>query len=331
MTRTARIAHAARQTAQRATARAQWFEKTPPGRAITRYTTQNGNVLSGGIAYYSLTSIAAGLVLGVTVASAVVGSNPAMRDALYDFIASSVPGIIKTDDSPGLVDPDALTPSATTGVLGLIALIVLINTATRYFRGLRGGIRVMLGDNAASPVTGKLRDLAALLGMLIILVVGAVLQVLGSHAASAIAAAIGDDGVSEWLLRGSAIVAGFVVDSLFVALVLLVLGRSRVKAKVLLPTIAATAFVLAIMRILSSLLVTGATQNPVLAPFAAIISLLLFVDLVARVLLIAAALIGAVSAPLSREPGEPTALPSPTRRSPRTVTTARATGRVPEG
>ncbi|PKQ25899.1 MAG: hypothetical protein CVT64_07615 [Actinobacteria bacterium HGW-Actinobacteria-4] len=267
------------------------------GRALKRFSTHHGNVLAGGVAYHSLTSIAAGVVLAITIASAVVGGSERYRNAFFEFLGSAVPGVVDGNGSEGLINPDSLRPTPITGVVGLIALVVLLNTATRYLAGLRNAERTMLGRASSSPLTGKLRDLVALIAVALVVIVGAGLQVLSSRAATAIGDIGAPEGFSEWSVRGGAMGVGFLADAAFVAVVLLVLGRARARRLVLITTIAGTALVIGIIRQLSSLLVAGVADNPVLAPFAAIITLLIFVDFVARILLIAGAWIGAVSTP----------------------------------
>lgn len=307
------------------------LDATRVGKALQRFSTQNGNVLAGGIAYHSLTSIAAGIVLSVTVASAVVGSNDRYRNAFLDFLGSAVPGVVDGNGSDGLINPDSLKPTTITGVVGVIALVVLLNTATRYLAGLRAAERTMLGRASSSPLTGKLRDLIALIAVALVVILGAGLQVASSRAATAIGDVGAPDGLSEWGVRGSAMGVGFIADAAFVAVVLLVLGRARASRLVIVATIAGTAFAIGVIRQLSSLLVGGVSDNPVLAPFAAIITLLIFVDFVARILLLAGAWIGAVSTPDDEgaSDGEyviTTESDSSRRRS--MITTRRATSRT---
>ena len=98
------------------------FYARPVGRALRRYLESNGNVLAGGVAYYSLASIAAALVLAVTIASFVVIGNETMRDGIVDFLGNAIPGIFTTDDGQtGLIDPSTLSPTPMSGVVGLIA------------------------------------------------------------------------------------------------------------------------------------------------------------------------------------------------------------------
>ena len=119
-----------------------------------------------------------------------------------------------------------------------------------------------------------------------------------------------------------AALASFAADAAFVAIVFIVLGSARAPARVLVTTILLTGAVIAVIQFGSSYFVTSASNNPVLAPFAAVIALLLFVDLTARSILIAAAWIGVTAG--GGTPPEPThELPSPARRSGKSVTTRR--------
>ena len=106
---------------------------------------------------------------------------------------------------------------------------------------------------------------------------------------------------------------------LFVALVLLVLGRAQSTRRVMLPTVLMAGFAFALLQAASGLLVASASNNSVLAPFAAIIALMLFVDLTARTLLIAAAWIGAIAEHEARLAAGEVLPPRPTAASVREV------------
>lgn len=305
------------------------------GRALRRFVLLNGNVLAAGIAYLSLTSIAAGAVIAATVASVSVATNPTLRAAMFDYLGEAVPGLVATDDSPGLIDPDILSSSGTalaTGIIGVVTLLILLNTASRYVRGLRTSLRSMLGREVASPVSGRVRDLVALVALVVIAVVGIAIQVVASGAAEWVAELVGMS-VPSWVLRASAALAGVIADMLFVALALMLLGGAAWSRR-LLWVVLVSALAIGVLRQFISLFVSGVTDNKVLAPFAAIFTLMIFVDYVNRVLLLTAAWLGAHH----REPaGVETARPedaptmtvdsavAPNRDTP--VTTARATVR----
>jgi len=272
-----------------------WLQNRPVGVAGTRYVRQNGNVLSGGIAYYSLASIAAGLVLAVTIASYAVFNNEEFRASVVEYVGNAIPGLFPDGEQKGLVDPETLEPTTSTGLVGLIALVILVYTATRFLRGLRGGVRTMLGSAAAQKIPGTVRDIIVLIALVLIAVVGTILQVIAVTLTEFVAGLFGSDRVTGLLVTGVAFAVAALMDCVFVALVLLVLGRAQGRRRVILPTILLGGLAIALLQAASGLLISSASQNALLAPFAPVIALMLFTDLTARTLLISAAWIGAVA------------------------------------
>lgn len=327
-TRWVRAQESARRNATKGRLFVKVFYARPVGRALRRYLQSNGNVLAGGVAYYSLASIAAALVLAVTVTSLIVIGNDKLRTAVIDFIGNAIPGIFAVDGQTGLVDPDSLSPTPMSGVVGLIAFGVLIYTATRYMRGMRAATRTMLGGASAKVIPGTLSDVIALAALAIVAVIAAAFQIIAGSLASHVANLFGSASISEASVRAVAAVAGLAANIGFVSIVFLVLGSARAPARVLIPTIVLTALVIAVLQFASSYFVTAASSNTVLAPFAAVIAVLLFVDFTSRVMLIAAAWIGAAAGGRP-ENGLVGAMPSPSRRERKTVTTRRATGVKP--
>lgn len=304
------------------------FDRTRVGRTLERYGLYNGNVLSGGIAYYSLASIAAGLVIGATVASLLAQAVPSLRERIFTFVGSLVPGIVGSD---GLVKADSSLVSPLAGLVGIFALLALANTATRFLGALRTGTRTMLGRRSGNAFEAKARDISALAAIVLMVVLGLGLQVAGSRAATWIADNSDIAWVQTWVVRVPAVAVGLLVDMLFVAVALVVLGRVRAKWSRLWPVLLVSAIVVGILRQASSAVVASAVDNPVLGPFAAVVTLLAFVQLTTRVILYAAAWLGAGRVPTAdavvEDTGPFTVVDlSPARRRAK-VTTARATVR----
>lgn len=266
------------------------FDATRPGRTLERYGLHNGNVLAGGIAYYSLASIAAGVIIGATAASVLADAVPSLRESIFRFVGALVPGVVGDD---GLVDADTTLVNSVAGIVGVIALLALVNTATRFIGALRTGVRTMLGRKAGNAFEAKARDLAAVVAIAVIVVVGLALQVAGSRAATWLSDEVETPWVTTWVVRVPAIGVGLVVDMLFVALALLVLGRARTNWRRLWPVLLVAGIVIGVLRQASSAVVANSVDNPVLGPFAAVVTLLAFVELTTRVILHAAAWLGA--------------------------------------
>lgn len=326
----------ARELAARATSAVRWagalgrrvqhaVDQTRIGRTLKRYGERNGGVLAGGIAYSSLTSIAAAVLLTATVASFVVGANERWRTAVEDFVRDAIPGIFPGEDTPGLIDPSTLKPTAVTGVVGVVALVLLVRTATAYLTSLRVGVRAMLGTARLAGLVGKAWDAVAFVALMAVILAGAVIQVAASSFAWTLVEWAGQDDASPAVVRVPAILAGYVADAGFVALVYVVLGRVRAPRREVLGAVLFSAAAIAVLQQLSTLLVASASRNVVLAPFAAVVVLLLFVTLVAQVLLYGAAWLGArIDQP---DRGVPASLPPVSRRKRGGVTTTRAVGR----
>lgn len=268
------------------------FDQTHAGRMIARYGEQNGNVLAGGIAYYSLVSIAAGLVIGATIVSFLTQHIPGVRSAFFRVLENAVPGVVGSGND-ALVSQNTTLATTATGLVGLFALLLGANRASRFIGGLRTGVVTMLGRDAGNPLKGKLRDFIALVGILFIGIAGLVVQVVASGAAKWLAGLIPNATVSEWLLRVPALMVGLVIDMMFVAMAIVVLGHARAPWRRLWPVLAVTAAVIGVLRLASSALVGSAADNAVLASIAAVVTLLIFVDFTTRAILMAAAWIGA--------------------------------------
>lgn len=306
----------------------EWFDRTHPGRTVKRVGEGNGNILAGGIAYLSLTSLAAALVIGITISTYLVQVNANWNEAFYGFIDDTIPGVIKScsgTECTGLVDPTTIKPQTLTGVVGLISFLILMNTATRYFSALRTGTLAMLDREAASPVKGKLKDFGALLALLVVVLLGVVLQVAASQFSQVIAGWLSDQPLSEWIVRGPAFAVGVLVDMAFVALAIVVLGGYRGPRHPLIWTLLVAAVVIGILRQAVSLVVAGVANNPVLAGAAAIITIMIFVNFIARIILYAAAWLGTLSRSDQEDSvGDVKQMESNPRRAKGTVTTARA-------
>ncbi len=274
--------------------KARW-EATSWARGLKRFSAQNGNVLSAGVAYFSLASVAAGIVVAATLATVFLAGQDDLRQSLIDYLGNAVPGLVSEgEDSPGIITADALGSASAvsiTGVVGLVSFLILINTATRFVTGLRTSLRTMLGQESASPVVGKLRDVGALFGLFLVAVAGLTIQVVSTGAASWFADLIGVD-MPPWGVRLIGFGAGLVADILYVALALFLLGGVRWSGRVL-GIILTAAFAIGVLRVGVTYVVGGAASNAVLAPFAAIITLMVFVDYVNRIILMCSAWLGA--------------------------------------
>lgn len=262
-----------------------------PMRAWQHYNRQHGPLMSAGIGFNMFFSITGLLTTGFSIAGLILGGQPALLDTIIGTVAQSAPGLLKVDGGEGLVDPDDLLNPAGLGWTAVIAAVVTIITSLGWIAGLRDGIRgvVELPPLRINPVVMKLRDAGTLLLLAVALVISAGASLLFGTAA----------GFASDFLQLDPAIAGPLTTSIKIGVPLalnwvtavimfrvasgLTLSRRALLEGTILAAVGTTA-----LQIFSTELLAGAGRNPILAPFAIIIGLLIWFNLVSQVYLVSA-------------------------------------------
>lgn len=276
----------------RAKALLERLQRTRPLRANARFGRAGGGVLTGGIAYAALFSVFAGLTLGWTVFMAVLGGNAELRAAVLDAIDATLPGLVDTGAGTGVVSPADLRLSAGLSVAGAISVVVLVLSATSAMAALRTGVRAMFGEppTAGNAVLAKVRALAGFVGVAVAILVSAVLTTAATSAADWLLGVVGWSGGTGWAVRAAGLVVSFVMDVAVFVLVVRVLADQSPPRRDLLAGAAIAALGIGVVRFLGTSVVAGAaSRNPLLTSFAVVVTLLIWVNLIARIVLLAAA------------------------------------------
>lgn len=268
-----------------------WWQGTRAARANARFGQAGGGLLTGGLAYTALFSVFAGLTIGYTAFMAVLGGNAALRETVLRTVGQSLPGLVDTCDGRGLLDPDELVLSTGLSVASVVAAGVLLFTAISATAALRTAVRAMFGaHDAVTLVAGKLRELVGFAGIAVAVLLSAVLGIAVTTAADWLLGALGWADASGAVLRVVGVVAAFVVDAAVFVMVVRVLAGQSPARRDLLGGAAIAATGLGVVRLLGTSLVAGSVErNPLLASFALIVVLLLWINLIARIVLLAAA------------------------------------------
>ena len=276
---------------ERVDAVASWWRATRPARALARFGSAGGGLLTGGIAYAALFSAFAALTLGWTVFAAVLGGHDELRAQVLATLAQALPGLVADGDTPGLIQPDQLRLSAGVSVAGVVAVVTLAVSAVSAASALRTAVRAMLGaQDKPNLVVGKLHELAGLVGIAAAVLVSAVLTLSMSTITDRLAAWSGHPDAAGPTVRVLGVLVSFVVDGATFVLVVRVLAGQKPPWQDLLGGAAITAVGLGVLRLLGTSVVSGSLRtNPVLAPFAVVVVLLAWVNLMARIVLTAAA------------------------------------------
>ena len=269
----------------------EWWKGTRPARALSRYSQANGALLCGGIAYSAIFSLFAGLTIGYTVFMTVLGNNTELRDSLLRSIDSALPGLIKIDGGSGVIDPDDLVMSTGLSLASIIAVVVLLVSAIACMGAIRSSVRVMfaLPPGGGNALMAKVRELAGFVAVGLTILVSAALGIFLNTATGWLLNLLGIEGASRFLLPVLGIAASFVIDMGTFALVVVLLAGVRPPRRDLLLGSALAAVAFAVIRFLgTSVVARGAEANPVVASFAVIVTLLIWINLSARILLTAA-------------------------------------------
>lgn len=270
-----------------------WALERKPVRAVLLYQEHRGPMLADSVTYRTLFSVFAGMFLGFALGGIWLSGNPDAMDALVATIGTAIPGLVGTD---GIIDPADLIQPITLSVAGVIGLIGLVGAAIGAIGSLRRAFRE-LGDQSDEHtffLWVLLRDLALAVGFGASLAVAAAVTFFSTTALGTLFGWLGlttDQPAYDVATRAVSILVIFAIDTLVIAGMFLALSGLRPNARSLWTGALLGGLGLAVLQMLSSLFVGGASNNPLLASFGSLIALLLWFNLSAQVILVAGAYI----------------------------------------
>lgn len=271
-----------------------------PMRIWNLYLRRRGPLLAAGSAYRMFFSIAAMLVAGFAVLGLVANGNPVLRDGIIDMVAASTPGLIDTGHG-GLAKPEQLLGLGGFGLTLVISLGALVFTSLGWLTGLREGIRTILGlvRDRSNPVVSKLRDALLLVVLAIALVSSSALAIASSSMIDSLAAWLGFSGMwTSALTRVGFVIAMFILDCATAWVLLRVASRAITIRGSLWPGVLLAGAGATTLRFFSAMLLSSLTNNVLLAPFAVILGLFVWFNLLSQMYLVSAAVIAVRAADL---------------------------------
>ncbi len=263
-----------------------------PIRAFQHYSLQHGPLMSAGIGFRMFFSVTGLLATGFSVAGLVLRGQPALLDRVISSVAANAPGLLKVDGGQGLVDPHELLNPNGLGWTAAIAAVVTLVTSLGWIDGLRDGLRgvVRLGPRKLNPVLVKLRDAGILLLLGVALGISAGVSLVFGTTAGWVTEQLHLDPLAAGPLTTSVKIAVPLLLGWCTALIMFRLAAGlKLARRALLEGTGLAAVGTAVLQIFSAELLAGAGRNPILAPFAIIIGLLIWFNLVSQVYLVSAA------------------------------------------
>lgn len=269
---------------------------TRPVRALLQYLGHRGNVLAGGIAFVGLFSLVSLLVVAASVLGLVFGSSSDLQAEVYGQLNATVPNLVQTSSTPGgLLDPSELLRSDVLSLTGGVALLVALVTGLAWLDALREGIRAVFTEppDPRPILVKKLRDLLVLLTLgLVVLVTGTVTFVVGAASGTLLdLVGLEGSGVGRVLLPLLTFAVVAALDTGVFLVLFRVLSDLRLPLRDVWQGAAVGGVSLALLTALSGRLLqlVGDSNNPVVAASATLGAILVWLGLLARVTLVAAA------------------------------------------
>ncbi len=274
-----------------------WVTALKPVRVMTHYSNQRGPILASGLAFQGLFAVFAALWVAFSIAGIVISGNEQFQDAIISILNTAIPGLIDTDGAgpkTGAIDLDVLLSAGVFTWTGAIALVGLLFTALGWLQSARNAVREMfeLPNPATNFALLKVRDIALGLVLGLALILSAVLSVASTSATSFLLGLMGITShsmVSTVTSRVVTILVMFALDTFVLASLYRVLASVRIPRRRLWAGALLGAIGLGALKILGSLLLGGASNNPLIASFAVLAGLLIFFNFTCQVILIGAA------------------------------------------
>lgn len=281
-----------------------WVQSTRIVRVIGRYTIARSNLLAGGIAYTALISIFAALVIGWTVFMAVLGGNEELQTTVIETINDIIPGLIGYGDDY-VISPSSLVLNSAVNLVSIATALALLWSALALMGALRMSIRQVFGI-AAIPenfLLQKGRDLVGFAIFALVVLLTSVLSIGVNSIGTAFFDFVGIEGsVSKWLIRIGSVAVTLLMDMLLYVMVIRFVAGAKPLRKDLLLGAALGAVASGAIRYLGTAVIS-IPNSPVFTSLATVGTLLIFVNLMARVSLYVSAFIA--NPPATVKPDDP--------------------------
>lgn len=262
-------------------------------RAFLLYSEKRGAQLADSITYRALFSVFAAVLLGFSFATLWLAGNPEAWQALIAAVDTAIPGLVGPD---GVVDVSDIEAPIGLSIAGIASLVGLVGAAIGAVGSLRNAFR-LIADKVSDDllfVWVMLRNLGLAVAIGLLLVVSAGATFVGAASITTLLGWLGlpeDSMMAVVATRLVSVVVVFALDTAVILLAFVTLSGVRAPARALWTGSLLGGLGLTVLQLLSGLFVGGATSNPLLATFASLIALLLWFNLSAQVILIAAAVI----------------------------------------
>jgi len=220
----------------------------------------------------------------------VLRGHPDLLGSVAANLNTNLPGFVKDAKHPTGLIPIQAPQAAALTLTGVIAFVSLVLAGMGWLGAVREGVRAVFGlkGSPGNLVTAKLRDLGVLFTLGLGIAASAVLTTVVGAAAGWIADRIGMSGQS-WVLILAGLVVSILADTGLMLLLLRVLSGVPATWRDLSQGALVGGVGFSLLKLSASTLLPRVTANPLFASIAVVIGLLFWLNLIARLTLVAAA------------------------------------------
>jgi membrane protein len=267
--------------------------------AWQRYSEDNGGQLAAAVTYFGFLSFFPLMALGFSILGFVVAHDPSIRDSVETSLQQALPGIV--GHGSGQIDVDKIAAAkAGAGVLGLLGLMY---AGLGWVDSMRQALRQMWHQDpsAGNVVVRKLWDVGILAGLGIALLASVVLSSAATTATNHVLDWVGLGGSlsAKVLLKVLVPILAIGADVAVFGWLYTRLAKSSEPTGRVLRGALLMAVLFEVLKQVGAFYLHGTTSNALYGTFAAVVGLLIWINLVSRLLLLVAAWI--VTAPYNKD------------------------------
>ena len=283
-------------------------------RAWQRFQANNASQYAAAITYFSFLALFPLLLLAVSVLGFILANDKSLETTIIHDIVKNIPGTLGSDLSKSL--QSAIDARTSVGIIGVVGVLL---TGLGWIGNLRQAINGVWGlaPKKQNFVMSKVSNLLVLAGLGLGIVVSLGLATVGTAVTDQIIRALDLGSVPgiSFFLKLAAIVLGVLGDMLIFGWLLIRLPRAEVSRRVAFKTALLAAVGFEILKIVGTYTISKSTHSPTLGPFAGLLAVLIWIQLVSRYMLFCAAWSATatpIDSPVSAIP--PVSLTVPTER-----------------
>ena len=258
-------------------------------------TRNNGNQYAAAITYFSFLALFPLLLLAVSITGFVLYNDPGLQRSLFSHITDAIPGTFGTTVKTSV--QNSIDNRTSVGLVGLVGVLL---TGLGWIGNLREALDAVWGRKAPKRnfLTSRLSNLIVLVGLGLGIVVSLGLTVIGTSLTTQIISTLGLNSLpgSTILLKIVGIAVAALADVVIFWWLLVKIPEQTVERRVAFKGALLASAGFEVLKIVGTYTIAHASQSKTAGPFASILAILIWIQLVARYQLFCCAWIATLTA-----------------------------------